>query len=200
MSSPTPQLPSAHTETAQSKDPNQNQFKLKDPTQDEDPNSNNGVSQPVQAQTGREQLNAMFKSSKRHEDRHCIGSIGTDGVYRVIHYLPGPPDQISDYEIYDAKPMSPEMIKAWLDTRPWKQETEDKYRGADGRTVPQEQWWNPPPGTLFPMRSKNERDEEMRVYREERKAKEEKIARGEIEAEVPVACNSIKSDYDLSPR
>lgn len=138
MSSPTPQLPSAHTETAQSEDPNQNQFKLKDPTQDEDPNGSNGVSQPVQAQTGREQLNAMFKLSKHHEDRHCIGSIGTDGVYRVIHYLPGPPDQISDYEIYDAKPMSPEMIKAWLDTRPWKQETEDKYRGADGRTVPQE--------------------------------------------------------------
>jgi len=80
----------------------------------------------------------MLRSLKSHPDGHCIGSIGTDGVYREIHYLPGPPDQISDYEIYDAKPMTPEMIKAWLDTKPWKQETEDKYRGADGRTVPQE--------------------------------------------------------------
>lgn len=80
----------------------------------------------------------MFKSAKHHEDRHCIGCIGKDGVYRVIHYLPGPPDQISNYEIYDAKPMSPEMIKAWLDRQPWKQETEDKYRGADGRTIPEE--------------------------------------------------------------
>lgn len=64
--------------------------------------------------------------------------ICTDGVYRVIRYLPGPMDQPSDYEIYDAKPMSPEIIKAYLDTWPSSQETEDRFRGADGRTVPQE--------------------------------------------------------------
>ncbi|KAH6883218.1 hypothetical protein BKA58DRAFT_417027 [Alternaria rosae] len=198
MSLPTASPPSPQAKPPQGEDRSQDQLESKDSPQVE--GSNSEITQPAQPQTGREQFNAMMRSMKSHPDGHCIGSIGTDGVYREIHYLPGPPDQISDYEIYDAKPMSPEMIKAWLDTRPWKQETEDKYRDADGRTVPQEQWWNPPPGMLFPMRSKNERDEEMRVYREERKAKEEKIARGEIEAEVPVACNSIKSDYDLSPR
>ncbi|KAI4962312.1 hypothetical protein J4E86_001344 [Alternaria arbusti] len=198
MSSPTVSQPSSRAKPPQDEDQSQDQLEPKDAAQVK--GSNNEIVQPAQPQTGKEQFNAMLRSTKIHPDGHCIGSIGTDGVYREIHYLPGPPDQISDYEIYDAAPMTPEMIKAWLDTKPWKQETEDKYRGADGRTVPQEQWWNPPPGIIFPMKSKNTRDEEMRVYREERKAKEEKIARGEIEAEVPVACNSIKSDYDLSPR
>jgi hypothetical protein len=62
------------------------------------------------------------------------------------------------------------------------------------------QWWNPPPGILAPMRSKNERDEEMRKYREEKEQLEQRIARGEISPEEPVACTSIKSDYDLRPR
>jgi hypothetical protein len=64
--------------------------------------------------------------------------IGTDGIYRVIRYLPSPPDQPSDYEIYDAGPMSPAMIKAFLDTRPWSQAREDQFRGVDGRRIPQE--------------------------------------------------------------
>jgi len=50
------------------------------------------------------------------------------------------------------------------------------------------------------MRSKNERDEDMRKYREEREHLEQKIGRGEINPEESVACNSIKSDYDLRPR
>jgi hypothetical protein len=62
------------------------------------------------------------------------------------------------------------------------------------------QWWNPPPGIVPPMGSKNERDESMREYREKRDQLEQKIARGEISPEEPVACNSIKSDYDLRPR
>jgi hypothetical protein len=50
------------------------------------------------------------------------------------------------------------------------------------------------------MRSKNERDEDMRKYREEKEQLEQRIARGEISPEEPVACSSIKSDYDLRPR
>jgi hypothetical protein len=61
------------------------------------------------------------------------------------------------------------------------------------------QWWNPPPGIVPPMGSKNERDERMRRYREKRDGLERRIARGECSAGEPVACNSIKSDYDLRP-
>ena len=50
------------------------------------------------------------------------------------------------------------------------------------------------------MGSKNERDENMRKYHEEKEQLEQKIARGEISPKEPVACNSIKSDYDLRPR
>jgi hypothetical protein len=49
------------------------------------------------------------------------------------------------------------------------------------------------------MGSKNERDERMRRYREKRDGLERRIARGECSAGEPVACNSIKSDYDLRP-
>ena len=58
----------------------------------------------------------------------------------------------------------------------------------------------PPPGIIPPMGSKNERDDNMRKYREEKKQLEQKIAQGEISPKKPVACNSTKSDYDLSPR
>jgi hypothetical protein len=50
------------------------------------------------------------------------------------------------------------------------------------------------------MGSKNERDERMRRYREKRDLLERRIARGECSAEEPVACGSVKSDYDLRPR
>jgi hypothetical protein len=114
----------------------QDQLGPRGSAEDEDPNS--GLVRPAQAETGKDQLKAMFKSSRRPSDNKCIGWIGTDGVYRVIHHLPGPPDEETKYEIYDAKPMSTEMIKAFLDTTPWIQVTEDRYRGVDGRAVPQE--------------------------------------------------------------
>jgi hypothetical protein len=50
------------------------------------------------------------------------------------------------------------------------------------------------------MRSKNERDEDMRKYREDKEQLEQKIARGEATPEEPIACASIKSDYNLRPR
>jgi hypothetical protein len=40
----------------------------------------------------------------------------------------------------------------------------------------------------------------MRKYHKEKEQLEQKIARGEISPEEPVACASIKSDYDLRPR
>jgi hypothetical protein len=112
--------------------------KLKQPALAQNEDGKTGATQPAQVETGKAQFNALIRSMQKPADRKCFSMICTDGVYRVTRYLPGPTDQPSDYEIYDAKPMSPEMIKAYLDTRPWSQETEDQFRGADGRTVLQE--------------------------------------------------------------
>jgi hypothetical protein len=136
MSSPAAQLPPAPDGSAKEGDQGPGQFELVYSAQNE--YGKNETARPAQVETGKDQLNALFRSLQRPADRKCITMICTDGVCRVIHYLPTPPDQPTDYEIYDAKPMSPEMIKAFLDTRPWNQEKEDSFRGADGRKIPQE--------------------------------------------------------------
>jgi hypothetical protein len=136
MSSSVPQLPPAQDGLPKDGDQGPGQFELGSSPQHED--GRNEIARPGQVETGRGQLNALFKSLQRPADKKCFTMICTDGVCRVIHYLPTPPDQPTDYEIYDAKPMSPEIIKAFLDTQPWNQEKEDRFRGADGRKIPQE--------------------------------------------------------------
>jgi hypothetical protein len=134
MSSPTAQLPSAQDTSPKDRDKGPDQFELRDSTQNDDGKS--GITRAAQVETGKDQFNALVRSLQRPADKKCIHMICTDGVYRILHYLPTPPDQSTDYEIYDAKPMSPEMIKAYLDTLPWSQAKEDRFRGADGRTIP----------------------------------------------------------------
>jgi hypothetical protein len=140
MSSTTAQLPLVQDRSPEDlyKDEDQgpDQLRLSDSAQDKD--EKNEFTRPAQVETGTDQFRAMINSLRVPADRKCIHLISTDGVYRVLHYLPTPPDQPTDYEIYDAKPMSPEMIKAYLDRKRWSQATEDKFRGADGRTIPQE--------------------------------------------------------------
>jgi hypothetical protein len=136
MSSPTTQLPSAQDGSPKDGDQGPDQLRLRDSAQNEDGKS--GITRSAQVEIGKDQFRALFRSLQRPADRKCIHMVCTDGVYRIVHYLPGPSDQPTDYEIYDAKPMSPEMIKAYLDTRPWSQAREDQFRGADGRTIPQE--------------------------------------------------------------
>ena len=135
MSSPTAQLPPAQ-EGSKHGDQGPDQLELRRSAQNED--SKSVTPRPAHVETGKEQFNALVRSMQTPADRKCISMICTDGVYRVLHYLPTPPDLPTDYEIYDAKPMSPAMIKAYLDTRRWSQATEDRFRGADGRTIPQE--------------------------------------------------------------
>jgi hypothetical protein len=135
MSLPTAQLPPAQ-ERFKHGDQGPDQLELIRSAQNED--SKSVTPRPAHVETGKEQFNALISSMQRPADRKCISMICTDGVCRVLHYLPTPPDLPTDYEIYDAKPMSPAMIKAYLDTRRWSQATEDRFRGADGRTIPQE--------------------------------------------------------------
>jgi len=135
MSSPTAQLPSAQDGSPEDGDRGPDELRIRDPAQSEDDKSE--ITRPAQVETGKDRFRALVGSLQRPADRKCIHQICTDGVYRVLHYMPTPPDQPTDYEIYDAKPMSPEMIKAYLDTLPWSQAREDRFRGADGRTIQQ---------------------------------------------------------------
>jgi hypothetical protein len=41
-------------------------------------------------------------------------------------------------EVYNAQPMSPEVLKEYLDRREWSQKTEDIFRGVDGRNTPKQ--------------------------------------------------------------
>jgi hypothetical protein len=136
MSSPPAQLPSAQDGLPKDGDQGPDQSEITYSAQNKEGHGN--ITRPAQFETGKDQFNALVRSLQKPADRKCISMICTDGVYRVLHYLPTPPDQPTRYEIYDAKPMSPEMIKAYLDTLPWSQAKEDQFRGADGRTIPQE--------------------------------------------------------------
>lgn len=123
-------------------------------TEDESIMSNNekdSTADPTQHEGGRERatgstqvrvktdpLEIFIDSMRECEDGPHFHMMCRDGVMRVIRYLPGPPDQITQTEIFDAKPMSPELIKSWLDRGPWSQEKEDRFRGVDGRMVPPE--------------------------------------------------------------
>ncbi|KAF1846459.1 uncharacterized protein K460DRAFT_377655 [Cucurbitaria berberidis CBS 394.84] len=188
MSSPAAQLPSDPEGSIPSNDGSQSstQLKPKDSTLYE---------------AATDQLLALIASLRSPADGKCIDDLGSDGVYRVLQWLPTPPDQPTGIKVYDAKPMSPEIIKAFLDRQAWSQVVEDRFRGVDGRTVPQEQWMNPPQGIIPPMGTKNERLEEMRKWNEERAQLEEKVARREISKDaLGPACDSVKSDYDLRPR
>ena len=135
MSSPTAQLPPAQ-EGSEHGDQGSDHLELRRSAQNED--SKSVTPRPAHVETGKEQFNTLVRSMQTPADRKCISIVCTDGVYRILHYLPTLPNLPTDYEIYDAKPMSPAMIKAYLDTRRWSQATEDQFRGADGRTIPQE--------------------------------------------------------------
>jgi hypothetical protein len=62
------------------------------------------------------------------------------------------------------------------------------------------QWFHPPPGIIPSLGTKNERDEEMRKWREERAQLEQRIPRGEIGKDsLGPAWDSVQSDFDLRP-
>jgi hypothetical protein len=93
---------------------------------------------PAESDRPKDPLRDFVVSTGNPREGNCFDMLGSDGVWRVLQWLPGPPDQPTGVAVYDAKPMPPELIKMYLDTRPWRQELEDRFRGVDGRTVPQE--------------------------------------------------------------
>jgi hypothetical protein len=71
-------------------------------------------------------------------DGHCLDDLFSDGVYMVLQYLPTPLDQPTEGAVYDAKLRLPAMVKVFLDRQRWSQVVEDRFRGVDGRAVPEE--------------------------------------------------------------
>lgn len=89
-------------------------------------------------EAAKNEFRVLIASLLSPADGKCFDDLGSDGVWRVLQWLPTPPDQPTGIKVYDAKPMSPEMIKVHLDTQPWSKAVEDRFRGVDGRAVPQE--------------------------------------------------------------
>jgi hypothetical protein len=85
------------------------------------------------------QLRALVATLKKPADGKHFRCICKDGVLRQLYFMPTPPDQPTEIAVYDGIPLSPEMLKAFLDRQVrWSQETEDRFRGVDGTSVPQE--------------------------------------------------------------
>ncbi|PVH76988.1 hypothetical protein DL98DRAFT_517571 [Cadophora sp. DSE1049] len=132
-------------------------------------------------------------------DLEGVVMLGHDGVMRSF-------DGTYDCNVIDAFAFSPAQIKSFLDRFPvpWSQETEDKFRGVDGRNVVGEEALFHPADDLRPpkytaedkVRVRKEVDEQNRELRE-------RIEREEMEGvdvAAKYACGRVTSDYDLSPK
>jgi hypothetical protein len=197
MSTPGLQIPSNHDALELDKGVTQslNQPEPKDSNSNEANVTGISSSNSTGSVISTNSLREFLASLQKPPDGKYFRSLCSDGVFRILTWQPTPPDLPTGIAMYDGLPMSPDLIKAYLDRKPWNQETEDRFRGVDGRTVPQEQWLRPLPGVLPCLGSENEREKRKE---DERIQLEERSARGEM-CEGPV-CGSVQSDYDLRPR
>ncbi|RSL60493.1 hypothetical protein CEP54_006732 [Fusarium duplospermum] len=132
------------------------------------------------------ELSELLRNFKHDLTLHGVVSLGTDGIFRSL---------TADREVVDATPFSPRQIKALLDRMPFNPENETKFRGVDGRGVPQEQWFHPDKGLVPPPLSLTE---EQRRLGEANKEKNRKML--EERANRPRCPLQIVSDHDLGLR
>ncbi|RSL83718.1 hypothetical protein BHE90_000371 [Fusarium euwallaceae] len=132
------------------------------------------------------ELSGLLRNFKHDLTLHGVVSLGTDGIFRSL---------TADREVVDATPFSPRQIKALLDRMPFNPENETKFRGVDGRGVPQEQWFHPDKSLLPPPLSLTE---EQRKFGEANKEKNRKML--EERANRPRCPLQIVSDHDLGLR
>ena len=85
-----------------------------------------------------DELREVLKLLKRPPHGNHTRGLCNDGLVRYMVRLPTPDDEVTRQGVYDAQPLSPRMIKRWLDRKPWSQAAEDRFRGVDGRNVPKE--------------------------------------------------------------
>jgi hypothetical protein len=130
--------------------------------------------------------------------RHPLGmfQVCSDGVLRSF-------DGPSTRNVIDAVGLSPSQIKGYLDTKPWTQEAEDKFRGVDGRKVVDYQALFHPPDELRPKKMTEEEVKKQTAEIEEKnRMLRERIQQEEadgVNVEEKYACgNRVISNYDLS--
>jgi hypothetical protein len=124
----------------------------------------------------------VIKSLKRDPMGKSFSHLGVDGVFRVFHS--------ESYEVIDAVRLSTAQIKEFLDrSYTFNQATEDKFRGVDGRGVPDKNMFNPPEE----IRPKRPTEEEMQEIM--RKIDEQK--RNGVKKDPNAVCNLQKSNYNL---
>ncbi|KAK0114001.1 hypothetical protein ONS95_014244 [Cadophora gregata] len=132
-------------------------------------------------------------------DPEGVVMLGHDGVMRSF-------DGSYERNVVDAVAFSPAQIKNFLDRfpEPWSQETEDKFRGVDGRNVVGEEALFHPADDLRPpkyteedkVRLSKEVEEKNRQLRE----KIEKEKSEGVDVAAKYACGRVTNDYDLSPK
>lgn len=122
---------------------------------------------------------------------------GSDGVLRSF-------DGPYKHNVIDAIGLSPAQIKELLDAQEWSQETEDRYRGVDGRRVTDRKALFECPEDSKP---REHTEESLKIAMEETKEKNRKLMeqiekeRSEgVDVDAKYACGRAVSDYDLSPR
>jgi len=124
-------------------------------------------------------------------------TLGSDGVMRSF-------DGSYDRNVIDAAGFSPAQIKQFLDMRPWSRETEDKFRGVDGRKVADhEALFNPPDKDRPPKLTEEEKAKGQLEVDEHNRKLMERIAQEEkdgVNITEKYACGRVVSDYDLSPK
>ncbi|KAF2665319.1 hypothetical protein BT63DRAFT_416886 [Microthyrium microscopicum] len=127
----------------------------------------------------RAELSTILRSLKQEPDGHAFTCIGTDGVFR--HW------NSDTFEVIDAVRLSTAQIKTFLDRFPFDQAKEDKYRGVDGRDVPEEHLFNPPE-EIRPQRPSEEALQKHKIALEERIREQEERKRQGLQPGVCTPC------------
>jgi hypothetical protein len=133
-------------------------------------------------------VGSIIKSFKREPTGSDFFSLGADGVLRVYYSVYHP----KSFEVIDAERLSPVQIKDFLDRLPFDQAKEDKFRGVDGRGVPDEHLLNPPE-EIRPERPSEEMIKEHQRMVEERNRKLAKMD------SKPVCRPGKRSNYNIDP-
>ncbi|KAH8904306.1 hypothetical protein BR93DRAFT_970849 [Coniochaeta sp. PMI_546] len=102
-----------------------------------------------------------LKSLKRDPDGKSFVAIGQDGVARSLD---------RDYNILDAKGLSPRQLKQFLDNGPYNPEAEKQWRGVDGRKITSEEGlFRPDPSILPKKPTPEEKATRRKLIEEEHK-------------------------------
>ena len=83
----------------------------------------------------------------------------------------------ADSNVVDAVPLRPALIKAFFETLPPEHDNGAYSRGVDGRTVPEEEWFNPPKHLIAEPTPEEHRERDPEKLKALRKAYIEHRAR-----------------------